>query len=406
MVFKNIPSKKFGWACSISALILGATSVACGQDPVAKKISEPVFRVSKLATNDSQSGDKITKGSEEKNKTPAPSIKPVLPKLNNAPESVNQPTLNQTPVEKVARAPESIHGRGMQPMTMPTTPANEIPATLPKVADGPTATPMATIKPSNIEQPNAATPIVEKTKVETTAHPLDPALEFAHRGLEQMTANIHDYSAVLVKRESMNGRVGDQEYMKIKVRNPHATNGMKQPFSVYMKFLKPIAGREVIYVEGKNDSKMLVYEPGLATGLLTHKLAPDGMLAMKGNRHPIYEAGLENLVKKLVAVAERDKAAGDCEVEFREGATINGRTCTMIQVTHPEKKAPFDFYQAQVFIDDEYQVPIRYAAYDWPTNGSDPQLLEEYTYLKIELNVGLTDKDFDPANTEYKFPGY
>ncbi|MFM7739362.1 MAG: DUF1571 domain-containing protein, partial [Planctomycetota bacterium] len=31
---------------------------------------------------------------------------------------------------------------------------------------------------------------------------------------------------------------------------------------------------------------------------------------------------------------------------------------------------------------------------------------EEYTYIEVKLNVGLTDKDFDPANEEYEFPGY
>ncbi|MFN9879806.1 MAG: DUF1571 domain-containing protein, partial [Planctomycetota bacterium] len=30
----------------------------------------------------------------------------------------------------------------------------------------------------------------------------------------------------------------------------------------------------------------------------------------------------------------------------------------------------------------------------------------EYTYLEVQVNVGLTDKDFDPANEEYAFPGY
>jgi hypothetical protein len=221
-----------------------------------------------------------------------------------------------------------------------------------------------------------------------------------------MTSGINDYTAVLRKREAMNGRLGDFETMKIKVRNPRATANLNQPFSVYMKFLKPSAGREVIYVEGQNDGNMLVYEPGIA-GFKTHALKPDGMLAMRNNRHPVYEAGLENLVKKLVDVAERDRAAGMCEVSIVEGAAINGRKCTMIEVIHKDKRAPFDFYRAQVFIDDEMQVPVRYASYDWPTQeGGEAPLIEEYTYVNINLNVGLKDKDFDPSNSEYHFPGY
>ena len=71
------------------------------------------------------------------------------------------------------------------------------------------------------------------------------------------------------------------------------------------------------------------------------------------------------------------------------------------------RKAPYDFHRAEVFIDDELNIPVRYVAYDWPTaGGEEPPIIEEYTYIDVQLNVGLTDKDFDPANEEYEFPGY
>jgi hypothetical protein len=85
-------------------------------------------------------------------------------------------------------------------------------------------------------------------------------------------------------------------------------------------------------------------------------------------------------------------------------AKINGRVCTLLQVKHPENKAGFDFHLAQVFIDDEYQIPIRYAAYSWPEKeGGTPPLLDEYTYLNLKLNAGLVDADFDHTNPNYKF---
>ena len=59
---------------------------------------------------------------------------------------------------------------------------------------------------------------------------------------------------------------------------------------------------------------------------------------------------------------------------------------------------------AQIFIDDELQVPVRYAAWGWPSSpGGEMPLLEEYTYLKIALNQGLTDRDFDHENPDYNF---
>lgn len=33
-----------------------------------------------------------------------------------------------------------------------------------------------------------------------------------------------------------------------------------------------------------------------------------------------------------------------------------------------------------------------------------PVLEEEYTYMDVKLNVGLTDEDFDPDNKTYQFP--
>lgn len=240
----------------------------------------------------------------------------------------------------------------------------------------------------------------------TTKHPLDPALRIARKGLDKIRAEIKDYTCYMVKRERVNGRLSEKETMFVKIRNRHQTEKGPIPFSIYMRFVDPSAvkGREVIWVEGRNNDQMVAHDTGLR-GLIRVNLDPEGRMAMNGNRYPIYEAGLENLVVKLIEKAERDRKAGDCEVEFFQGAEINGRECTVIQVTHPEKREPYDFHMARVYIDNEYQVPIRYAAFSWPkTKGGSPVLEEEYTYLNLKVNVGLTEKDFDPDNPEYDYP--
>lgn len=239
----------------------------------------------------------------------------------------------------------------------------------------------------------------------TAPHPLDRALQTAYDGLEHIQNDIFDYEAIMVKRERINGKLMEREYMQVKIRNERERNGQKVPFSVYMKFVKPrgVAGREVIWIKGQNDNKLIAHEGGMMN-LKTVHLDPEGWLAMRNNRYPIYEAGIENLVAKLIEKAERDRAAGDCEVEYKTGAKINGRMCSVIEVVHPDRRAPYDFHKAQVFIDDELQIPIRYAAYDWPTSaGAEPELMEEYTYVKVELNVGLTDADFSPENPGYEY---
>ncbi len=236
-------------------------------------------------------------------------------------------------------------------------------------------------------------------------HPLDTAITVAEEGLAHIQANVSDYTALMVKRERVNGNLGDVEYIRIKVRNGRETEQGPVPFSIYMSFLKPraVKGREVIWVKGKNDNKLSAHETGMV-GFKTFHLDPDGFLAMRGNRYPIYEAGIENLVIRLIEKATRDRSAGDCEVQYIEGAKINNRTCKMIQVVHNERRAPYEFHKAQVFIDDEMNIPVRYASYDWPsTPGGKPVLMEEYTYINVDLNVGLTDLDFDITNPEYSY---
>jgi len=76
----------------------------------------------------------------------------------------------------------------------------------------------------------------------------------------------------------------------------------------------------------------------------------------------------------------------------------------MAQVIHPVRRPHFRYHMARIFIDDELQLPIRYASYDWPENpGGQPRMMEEYTYLDLKLNVGLTDRDFDYRNENYNF---
>jgi hypothetical protein len=241
----------------------------------------------------------------------------------------------------------------------------------------------------------------------TAPHPLDPALELARHSLTLMQSQINDYTAVLVKRERIDDDLGDNEFMYIKVRNRKVVdNQVVVPFSVYLQFLQPASakGREVIFVENANDGKIIAHEGGVKRMLGTHFLDPNGFLAMKGQRYPLTDIGLENLVLKLIERGEKDKRFGHCQVDLYPGGKVGGRPCTILRVVHPEKQPHYDFHVAEIFLDDEWKIPVRYAAFSWDKNeNQENEIIEEYTYQKIKINVGLTDKDFDMANTEYNF---
>ena len=229
-------------------------------------------------------------------------------------------------------------------------------------------------------------------------HPLMPTLRWAYSGMGNLE-KLQDYSATVAKRERIGGKVGDYEYLFVKLRH--------RPFSVYMYFVGPPAlkGQETIYVEGQNDNKMFAHGVGIKNTMFgTVSLKTDGPIAMQNQRYPITELGILNLTRRLVEVGEQDIKYGECEVKFYEGAKINNRVCTCIEVIHPVPRRNFRYHLARIFVDKDLNIPIRYESYDWPKEkGGAPELLEEYTYLNLKLNNGFTDADFDIKNPNYKF---
>jgi hypothetical protein len=183
----------------------------------------------------------------------------------------------------------------------------------------------------------------------------------------------------------------------MKVRN--------HPQSIYLKFQQPAAGREAIYIVGQNSGKLLAHDVGLNKLLAgTLRLDPTCERAMEDCRHPITEAGIGPLLHTLHNRWSRELDPSEAIVRFREGERVDPRPCSMIEVTHPQQRDDYMFFQVRVFIDSQVGLPIRFQGYDWPKPGqSDPDLVEEYTYANLKLNVGLGAHDFDVSNAAYDF---
>ena len=234
-------------------------------------------------------------------------------------------------------------------------------------------------------------------------------LEMAREGHERIQNEIRDYSCLLIKRERVQGRLGDYHYMYAKVRHARDTagQGAAAPFSVYLRFLGPpeLKGREVLYVDGENDGLLIARKGGLRFASVTTELDPTSELAMRDNRYPLTEFGIENLVRRFVEVVEEGVLLQDCTIQLLEGAKVDGRPCMCIEVKQRgtlENRA--EFYLARVYIDDELRVPIHYEAFGWPeSDDGSPRLLEQYTYRDLKLNIGLDDDDFSRGNPAYGF---
>jgi hypothetical protein len=208
---------------------------------------------------------------------------------------------------------------------------------------------------------------------------------------------VDDYTCTFFKRERIKGRLTPVHIMALKIRT--------HPQSIYLKFQQPARGREAIYVSGLNGGKLLAHDVGLGKLLAgTLELEPTGARAMEDCRHPINEAGIGPLLDTISKRWALELNPAESKIDFRDDMVIGERPCTMIESTHPERRACFLFHKVRVFIDREINLPIRFEAYDWPTQpGSEPALQEEYTYMKLKLNVGLKDLDFETANAAYSF---
>lgn len=223
-------------------------------------------------------------------------------------------------------------------------------------------------------------------------HPLMPVIRASKASLEEIDQNVRDYSCTLVKRERIKGELGEFQHIYMKVRH--------EPFSVYMQFLQPYQGREVLFVEGQNGNELLAMEAGWKRRVLGRlKLDPNGMVAMSGQKYPITRVGIRNLLVELIQVNEAETQFAECDVSSNPDTKINGRSTTMFQVTHPIPRQNFRAHVVRVFFDNELRVPIHYDAHSWPQReGEDPPLEESYTYTNLQLNNGFTARDFDPDN--------
>lgn len=202
-------------------------------------------------------------------------------------------------------------------------------------------------------------------------------------------AKVRDYTVTMTRRERVKGKLLPQETMQIK---------FKKPYAIYTKWTGAAhRGQEALYVRGQHDGK-LVAHPGSFPDV-TVKLDPNGGLAMKGNRHPITEGSLGDLIGLIVRDLERADARPQDGATLRDlGESVrDGEKIHCYDATFP---VPTGYYapHVQVCVFTATSLPSRVQVWD-----AREQLLEDYEYRDLRTNVGLRDADFDPANPKYNF---
>ena len=227
-------------------------------------------------------------------------------------------------------------------------------------------------------------------------------LQYARDEQEYLRQAVRDFTCRLIKRERIEGFLQDTQFIDMRLREEILDQGrVVEPLCIFLQFAGPkkIAGRRVLYIEGRNDGKMLVRNGGKHFDYVVVEIDPNGDSAREESLVPITKSGFAAVLSQMIDILKRhveaDPQGVNTEVQWIDGAKINKRPCTVIRVLHPTKQSGLEFHLANVFIDSELHVPVRVDFSTWPTRTNQtPPLLAEYTYTDLQLNVNLPDSDF------------
>jgi len=233
---------------------------------------------------------------------------------------------------------------------------------------------------------HAQTQIAARIDAVPPSHPLTSAIKMGHQALTAME-DVADYEAVFVKKEIIDGRLVEQ---KIRIRF------REQPMSVYLKYIEPHPGREVLYVEGRNNNQLKVKDPsGLLALVGPVSLDPTSDMATKDTVYPITAIGIRNMVDRLLEHWLNEISSRDLTVRHYPNAHMGDVACRVVEAAHTQPGPHAEYHKVRLFIEKETGRPIRIQHLGFPSQrGGKAPVIGDYAYLNLKTNLGLTDRDF------------
>jgi hypothetical protein len=214
----------------------------------------------------------------------------------------------------------------------------------------------------------------------------------------QRLSVVDDYTATFRKQERIKGKLHPLQTIQMKMRN--------EPFAVYLKFLAPKKGKEVLYGVGLHDGKVIAHNGDWTRRLIPRlAVAPTDPIALADNRHPVTDVGLLNLTRRLLEYRELDLQDPQAETLLDRMKDEEGRQWLRSVHTHPVQNEERPFYRVEVLYHPDTFIPRKITSYDWPApaEGQPLTLAESYEYDDVNFDADLTDRDFDLTNPEYEF---
>jgi Protein of unknown function (DUF1571) len=204
-------------------------------------------------------------------------------------------------------------------------------------------------------------------------------------------ARVERYTARFIRQEVVDGRLRPREEVLLKFQRP----GL-----LYLRWVSgPPAGREILFVPGQHENRMLVSEPGLLTSLVTIALAPDSPRVFEESRHAVTDIGVGRLVELILDNTRRAAAAGELHVRDLGAVTGPERPGRRIEVVLPRRpERGYYCHRLDLLVATGSGLPLRAIIHDW-----HDRMVADYAYLDLTVNPALAPIDFDAANPAYKF---
>ena len=171
-----------------------------------------------------------------------------------------------------------------------------------------------------------------------------------------------------------------------------------------MKWTEGDKGRQLIFVQGQNDDKVLVQIGGMAgrlTGALP--LAANDPRILAESRYAATDAGLLALTNIILSHHQMDlERATGVSVEMRDGESFDDRPCYLTTLTYDHPTINADYHKSLILIDKELSVPVCVRNYTWvegkpAATHDESNLIEHYSYTGLQINTQLSDNDFEKS---------
>ncbi len=212
------------------------------------------------------------------------------------------------------------------------------------------------------------------------------------------------YTARFEKLEAVDGTLLDPQTIHIKCRH--------EPFSVYLSWEKGDVGREVLYIDGENNGKLLAHDGGWKARLPAISLHPECSLAMRDARYPVTAAGILGLVNIMLETHRHDlNTTNYSSCEQTSETTSYGRPGVLFTTRYLSPALSPKYRKSVTVFDEEWMIPVVTKHYEWPSQGwrgseqeaDEATLIESYQFDEIALDYQPQALDFSRENPEYNF---